>query len=69
MVRRILLARHTSALGRDQPIRIDDVQRLIFLLTEPEEFSKDELAHTSVVRETPAVEDEPIDPQRVFDNW
>jgi tRNA A-37 threonylcarbamoyl transferase component Bud32/energy-coupling factor transporter ATP-binding protein EcfA2 len=43
MVRRILLAQYTTALGRDQAIRIDDVQRLQYLLTEPEEFVKDEL--------------------------
>jgi hypothetical protein len=60
MVRRILLARYKTALGRDQPIRIDDVERLIFFLTEPEEFVKDELARTSSVRER---NDKP-DPQR-----
>ena len=48
MIRRILLSLYTTALGRDQPIRIDDVQRLIHLLTEPSEFAKQELARTSV---------------------
>lgn len=57
MVRRILLARHTTALGRDQPIRIDDVQRLQFFLTEPGVFVKDELQKTSTKRETAAKRD------------
>jgi tRNA A-37 threonylcarbamoyl transferase component Bud32 len=47
MIRRILLAQYTTALGRDMPIRIDDVQRLVFFLTEPAEFVKNEWAHTS----------------------
>jgi tRNA A-37 threonylcarbamoyl transferase component Bud32/energy-coupling factor transporter ATP-binding protein EcfA2 len=47
MIRRILLARYTTALGRDVPIRIDDVQRLVFFLTEPTQFVKNELEATS----------------------
>lgn len=38
MTRRILLARYSAALGRHRPIRIDDVQRLLWLLTEPGAF-------------------------------
>ena len=53
MVRRILLARYTTALGRDQPIRIDDVQRLQTLLTEPQDFVKSELARTAPERNSP----------------
>ena len=48
MIRRILLSLYTTALGRDQAIRIDDVQRLIHLLTDPEEFAKQELDRTAV---------------------
>lgn len=47
MVRRILLATYTTALGRDQPIKIDDVQRLVWLLTEPGDFAENELEKTS----------------------
>jgi len=47
MVRRILLALYTTALGRHHPIRIDDVQRLLWLLQEPGEFVKDELNNTA----------------------
>jgi serine/threonine protein kinase len=46
MIRRILLPRHGSALGRHYPIRIDDCQRLLTLLSDPEEFVKSELAKT-----------------------
>jgi serine/threonine protein kinase len=52
MLRRILLAKHQTALGRDQAIRIDDVQRLIFFLTEPNSFAEDELKRTSSKRES-----------------
>jgi hypothetical protein len=48
MVRRILLSSYTTALGRDQAIRVDDVQRLVHLLTEPEDFAKQELGRTAV---------------------
>ena len=48
MIRRILLSFYTTALGRDQPIRVDDVQQLITLLTEPDEFARHELARTAV---------------------
>jgi serine/threonine protein kinase len=48
MIRRILLSSYTTALGRDQSIRIDDVQRLIHLLTEPTEFARQELGRTAV---------------------
>ena len=51
MVRRILLARHATALGRDLPIRIDNFQRLVQLLNEPEEFAKEELKRTSSKQE------------------
>ena len=47
MIRRILLAQYTTALGRDMPIRIDDVQRLVFFLTEPTQFVENELEQTS----------------------
>ncbi len=47
MIRRILLAKYTTALGRDMAIRIDDVQRLVFFLTDPHGFVKDELERTS----------------------
>ena len=60
MVRRILLTRHTTALGRDQAICIDDVQRLVYFLTEPSEFVKKELDRTSATRTAKP------DPQRVF---
>jgi hypothetical protein len=62
MIRRILLARHATALGRDVPIRIDDIQRLIFLLSEPADFAKDELKRTSSKRESSAASD----PQQKF---
>ncbi len=42
MLRRILLARYTAPLGRHNPIRIDDVQRLVWLLTDPSTFAQDE---------------------------
>lgn len=48
MIRRILLAHYTSALGHHVPIRIDDCQRLIHLLTEPGAFAKDEFARTKI---------------------
>jgi serine/threonine protein kinase len=51
MLRRILLARYGSALGRDQPIRIDDVQRLQCLLTEPAQFAESELRKTGSERQ------------------
>ena len=47
MIRRILLAKYTTALGRDLPIRIDDVQRLLSFLTEPLFFVEAELERTS----------------------
>ena len=47
MIRRILLARYTGALGRDLPIKIDDVQRLQFFLTEPGEFVSRELSSST----------------------
>jgi hypothetical protein len=50
MVRRILLAQYTTVLGRDIAIRIDDVQRLVFFLTEPSQFVEDELKRTSKAR-------------------
>lgn len=62
MIRRILLARHATALGRDVPIRIDDIERLIFFLSEPSEFVRDELNRTSSKRESA----EAIDPQQKF---
>ncbi|WP_373653579.1 hypothetical protein [Schlesneria sp. DSM 10557] len=43
MIRRILLARYTTVLGRHRPIRIDDVQRLMWLLTDPADFVTNEL--------------------------
>lgn len=42
-VRRILLARYGSPLGRHTPVRIDDFESMRFLLTEPREFVKHEL--------------------------
>jgi|GEM_PF-2114494 len=42
-IRRILLARYGAPLGRHTPIRIDDFERLRFLLTEPRQFVKLEL--------------------------
>ncbi len=47
MVRRILLARYTTALGRDMPIRIDDMERMSHLLNEPQSFVEDELGKMS----------------------
>jgi hypothetical protein len=46
MVRRILLAKYTTALGRDEAIKIDDEQRLLFLLTDPARFVDNELGIT-----------------------
>jgi hypothetical protein len=43
-LRRILLARYGAPLGRHTPIRIDDFQQMTFLLTEPREFVKHEVA-------------------------
>ncbi len=48
MLRRILLAKHTTALGRQTAIKIEDVQRLLFLLQEPQAFAEDELRRMSV---------------------
>lgn len=62
MVRRILLARYSSALGRDVPLRIDDVQRLVFLLTDPNGFVQDELSRTS-----PPQAPQPNDRQMMMD--
>ncbi|HET6327487.1 MAG TPA: protein kinase [Planctomycetaceae bacterium] len=50
MVRRILLARYDAPLGRDVPIRIDDLERLRTLLTEPKQFAESELARTNASR-------------------
>ena len=47
MVRRILLARYDAPLGRDTPIRIDDMERLRTLLIEPKQFVESELARTN----------------------
>jgi tRNA A-37 threonylcarbamoyl transferase component Bud32 len=44
MVRRIFLTRYNAPLGRDNPIRIDTLERLRLLLTEPREFVAAELA-------------------------
>jgi Cdc6-like AAA superfamily ATPase/tRNA A-37 threonylcarbamoyl transferase component Bud32 len=66
MLRRILLAIHTTALGRDQPIRIDDVQRLVYLLTEPAKFVDDELERTSS-RSAMAEQSKPTHTQRELD--
>jgi len=54
MIRRILLARYTSALGQHVAIRIDEVQRMLHLLSEPHAFARDELARTSVQRSADA---------------
>lgn len=43
MVRRILLARYTTALGRFRPILVNNVQRLQWLLTDPSGFVANEL--------------------------
>lgn len=42
-IRRILLAKYPSPLGRRDPIKIDHSQQLIFLLNEPREFAIGEL--------------------------
>jgi len=60
MIRRILLARYTSALGRHRPIRIDDVQRLMWLLTDPQSFVLNELGvRSDDLTPATAVEAEP----------
>jgi hypothetical protein len=41
-VRRILLAKAVSPLGRKDPIKLDHSQRLLFLLQEPHSFVKEE---------------------------
>lgn len=48
MLRRILLARYPTALGRHTPIRVDDVERLKHLLTDPSTFVTAEVARTGV---------------------
>lgn len=42
-IRRILLAKYNTPLGRKDPIKIDDYQRLLSLLTNPETFAKAEI--------------------------
>lgn len=42
-IRRVLLTKYPSALGRHTPIRIRDEQRLLYLLTEPQKFVDGEL--------------------------
>ncbi|MGN6552751.1 MAG: ORC-CDC6 family AAA ATPase [Verrucomicrobiota bacterium] len=42
-VRRILLVRYQAPLGRRDPIKMDNLQRLLHLLQEPEQFAKAEL--------------------------
>jgi hypothetical protein len=46
MLRRILLARYPTALGRHTPIKFDDVERLKHLLTDPRSFAIAELDRT-----------------------
>lgn len=73
MIRRILFSLYTTALGRDQPIRIDDVERLNFLLTEPEEFVQNELERTSATsRNDSAASEAPNKkdtPQQYLPGW
>ena len=42
-IRRVLLAKSISPLGRKDPIKLDHQQRLLFLLQEPFAFAKEEL--------------------------
>jgi len=42
-IRRILLAKNPCPLGRRDPIKIDNSERLAFLLKEPKDFAEDEL--------------------------
>lgn len=42
-IRRILLSRYGAPLGRHTPIRIDDYEKMRFLLTEPRDFARHEL--------------------------
>jgi hypothetical protein len=66
MVRRILLARYTTALGRHNPIRIDNVQRLLFLLNEPDGFVKSELGDVAPHDHAPPGESRSTETQRDF---
>jgi serine/threonine protein kinase len=47
MVRRILLARALAPLGRDVAIKIEDLERLRTLLTDPKQFVESELSRTN----------------------
>jgi serine/threonine protein kinase len=62
MVRRILLARYDAPLGRDVAIRIDDLERLRTLLTDPMQFVNTEFARTNPERTSDSGES-----QRQFD--
>lgn len=65
MVRRILLARYDAPLGRDVPIRIDDLERLRTLLTDPRQFADSELRRTNPERVPEAGgADNQADPQK-----
>lgn len=67
MVRRILLARYDAPLGRDVAVRIDDLERLRTLLTDPRHFAASELERTNPDR-TPETREEQSrpDPQGVL---
>lgn len=66
MVRRILLARFGTALGRDTPIKIDGLEKLRQLLTEPSKFAEEELGKTG---SRPPSKNSSLDSQAfLFDN-
>jgi len=62
-VRRILLVRYRSPLGRRDPIKMDNVQKLLHLLQEPDAFARAELNRDGI-KVKPTKPPKPADPRQ-----